>query len=212
MLISSVVRFFCALAVVSKSQYQQVIDELTRNTTPPLDELGKLLLAHLIPSHFSYFTFCITFFYQYLLAHPFTPYSLRFPILCYLVHQVSITITITTISLATSLPSLFLFLLSFLFFYPCSFLSLPPSFFPHLLARNWQDFIGARERMRSASPDMLTGIWSAFGERFRYHLLKPLILRWRWCTHIKRPGRTNEMRIAQIERELSLQWMCIFVA
>ena len=36
----SLTRFFCALAVVSKPQYQQVIDELTRNTTPPLDELG----------------------------------------------------------------------------------------------------------------------------------------------------------------------------
>ena len=42
-----VTRFFCALAVVSKSQYQQVIDELTRNTTPPLDELGILSLTTL---------------------------------------------------------------------------------------------------------------------------------------------------------------------
>jgi len=100
-----VVRFFCALAVVGKAQYQAVIDELFAVRDPPLDDL----------------------------------------------------------------------------------------------ARNWMDFVGARERMRSASPEMLTGIWSAFGERFRYHLLKPLILRWRWCTHIKRPGRTNEMRIVQVE-------------
>ena len=39
-------RFFCALAVVSKSQYQIVIDELTRNTTPPLDELGNSNTNH----------------------------------------------------------------------------------------------------------------------------------------------------------------------
>ena len=63
----------------------------------------------------------------------------------------------------------------------------------------------------SLPPSLFSGIWSAFGERFRYHLLKPLILRWRWCTHIKRPGRTNEMRIAQIERELSCRYTLLLL-
>ena len=95
------VRFFCALAVVSKSQYQIVIDELTRNTTPPLDELGR----------------CHRLSFSHSLS-----YSLTFP---------------TTPSLCLSID-----------------LSTPHLDEP---ARNWQDFIGARERMRSASPDMLTG-------------------------------------------------------
>ena len=52
----SLTRFFCALAVVSKPQYQQVIDELTRNTTPPLDELGTHAYPYFLSHHTSSLT------------------------------------------------------------------------------------------------------------------------------------------------------------
>eukprot|EP01041_Mallomonas_annulata_P007331 gene7330-14955_t len=71
------------------------------------------------------------------------------------------------------------------------------------LAVNWEEFINARDRMRVGSVEALTGVWSAFNDRYRYHQLKPLVIRWRWCTHVKRPGRFVDIRLAQIDRELA---------